>query len=199
MHCLQLRFALSWPRRRRLPKAAVIEFNRHWYERALTAQRAHAGRSAIILRYYLKSKLMKSDYEIPMEIYERVHELMLAMVDASEAGDDILRAAYHEQLREFCEQQTTAGQGSGFLWEALADITEDEAERLSYYEQSLAWARRNSEPMQTVLLELGEIYGRGGDWQRAERLLIEAREEAIARGDSDTEGEAALLLLQLET
>lgn len=138
---------------------------------------------------------MKSDYEIPADIYERVHEAMLAIVNASQAGDDVLCAVHFGQLREFCEQQTAAGRGSGFMWEALADVTDDEAERLSYYKRSLAWARRNSEPTQTVLLELGEIYARAGDWQRAEALLIEAREQAIARIDSETEREVASLLL----
>ena len=142
---------------------------------------------------------MKSGYEIPADIYERVHEAMLAIVNASQAGDDVLCAAHFEQFREFCEQQTAAGRGSGFMWEALADVTDDEAERQSYYELSLAWARRNSEPTQTVLLELGEIYAEAGDWQRAEPLLIESREQAIALGDSDTEGEAASLLLQAQT
>lgn len=139
---------------------------------------------------------MKSSYEIPADIYEAVHEAMLAIVNASEACDHALYAAHYEQLRAFCEQQTAVGRGSGFIWEALADVTDDRMERLTYYERSLAWARRNSEPTQTVLLELGKIYAEACDWQRAEPLLSEARDEAIACGDSDSEGEAASLLLQ---
>jgi hypothetical protein len=141
---------------------------------------------------------MKNGYEIPADIYETVHEAVLAIVNASQAGDDVLCAAHFEMFREFCEQQTAAGRGSGFIWEALADVTDDETERLSYYEQSLAWARRNSEPTQTASLELGRTYAEAGDWKCAEPLLIEAREQAIARGDSDTEGEAASLLLQTQ-
>jgi hypothetical protein len=140
---------------------------------------------------------MKSGYEIPADIYEGVHETILAIFNASQAGDDVLSAAHFEQLREFCEQQTSAGRGSGFMWEALADVTDDEAERLSYYERSLAWARRNSEPTQTVLLELGKIYAAAGDWQRVKPLLTQAREQAIACDDANTESEAASLLLQI--
>ena len=142
---------------------------------------------------------MKSLYEIPADIYERVHEAMLAIVNASQAGDDVLCAAHYEQLREFCEQQTSTGRGSGFMWEALADVTDDSAERLAYYERSLALARHNSEPTHTVLLAIGQHHAETGDWLRAEPVLIAARQEAIASGDADSEGEAASLLLQVPT
>jgi hypothetical protein len=92
---------------------------------------------------------MQNGYNIPADIYDKVHETMLALVNASQAGDDVLYVALYEQFRDFCEQQTAAGRGSGFLWEALA-----------------------------------------------EARLTKAREQAIARGDSGTEGEATLLLLQ---
>ncbi|HEX8372621.1 MAG TPA: tetratricopeptide repeat protein [Chthoniobacterales bacterium] len=142
---------------------------------------------------------MKSLYKIPPDIYERVHEAMLGIVNAAQGGDDVLSAAYYEQLREFCEEQTTAGRGSGFMWEALADVTDDSVESLSYYERSLALARRNSEPTHTVLLAMGRIYAESGNWPRAEPLLIAARQQAITASDADTQGEAASLLLQVPT
>lgn len=140
---------------------------------------------------------MKCPYEIPADIYERVHEVLLTIVNASLAGDDVLYAAYYEQLREFCEQQTAAGRGSGFMWEALADVTEDSTERLAYYERSLALARHNSEPTHTVLLAIGQHHAEAGDWLRAEPLLIAARQQAITSGDANTEGEAPSILLQV--
>jgi len=142
---------------------------------------------------------MKSLYEIPTDIYERVHEAMLAIVNASQAGDDVLGAVYYEQLREFCEQQTAAGRGSGFMWEALADVTDDSSQRLAYYERSLAQAQHNSEPTHTVLLAIGQIHAEAGDWSRAEPLLLAARQQAITCGDAYTEGEATSLLLQVPT
>ena len=140
---------------------------------------------------------MKSLYEIPADIYERVHEAMLAIANATQAGDDVLWAAHYEELREYCEQQTAAGRGSGFMWEALADVTEDSVQQLAYYERSLASARHNCEPTHTVLLAIGQHYAETGDWLRAESLLIEARQQAIFCSDADTEGEAASLLLQV--
>ncbi|EDY18592.1 conserved hypothetical protein [Chthoniobacter flavus Ellin428] len=142
---------------------------------------------------------MKSFYKIPADIYERVHEGVLAIVNASQAGDDVLSASHYGQLREFCEQQTAAGRGSGFMWEALADVTDDSIERLACYERSLALAQHNSEPTHTVLLAIGQHHAEAGDWLHAEPLLIAARQQAIAFGDVDTEGEAASLLLQVPT
>jgi hypothetical protein len=136
---------------------------------------------------------------IPVDIYERVHEAILAIANATQAGDEVLCAAHYEKLREFCEEQTVAGRGSGFMWEALADVTEDSVRRLAYYERSLALARHNSEPTHTVLLALGQIHAETADWPRAEPFLIAAQQQAIFIGDADTEGEAALLLLQIPT
>ncbi len=140
---------------------------------------------------------MNSLYEIPADIYESVHEAILAIVNASQVNDDVLCASHYERLREFCEQQTAAGRGSGFMWEALADVTDDSEERLAFYERSLALARYNAEPTQTTLLAIGQLHAEVGDWLRAEHLLIAARREAIAADDLDTEGEAALMLLQV--
>lgn len=142
---------------------------------------------------------MKKPYEIPADIYESVHEAMLAIVNASQAGDEVLRAAHYKQLRRFCEQQTAAGRGSGFMWEALADVTDDTPECLACYERSLTLARRNSEPTHTVLLAIGKTHFEAGKWLRAEPFLIEARQEAITARDADTEDEAASLLLQVPT
>lgn len=142
---------------------------------------------------------MKSRYEIPPDIYDRVHEALLAIANAAQAGDEVLCSVHYEQLREFCEQQTTAGRASGFMWEALADVTDDPAKCLTYYERSLALARHNSEPTHTVLLAIGRLYAEADDWLRAEPLLTEARQQAIACEDPDTEGEAASLLIQVPT
>jgi hypothetical protein len=145
---------------------------------------------------HFKSESMKRLYEIPADIYESVHELMIAIVNATLAGDDIVCATNYEQLREFCEQQTATGRGSGFMWEALADVADNPTERLTYYERALVLARHNSEPTHTVLLAIGQLYAEASNWARAEPLLIAARQEAIAWSDADTEGGAASLLLQ---
>ena len=85
---------------------------------------------------------------------------MLDIANAAQAEDDILTITYCEQLREFCEQQTAAGRGSGFIWEALADVTDDPAERRRYYERALSLAQQNSEPIDSIVLELQQLPSR---------------------------------------
>lgn len=139
---------------------------------------------------------MNHRYKIPEDIYDRVHEMMQAIVNASSAGDEVLGASYYEQLREYCEEQTEAGKGSAFLWEALADVTADVSARVGYYRKALEFAEKNSEPTHTALLAVGGICIELGDWDSAEEFLKAAREEAIAQADEETEGEAVSLLLQ---
>ena len=138
---------------------------------------------------------MKGRYEIPTDIYEKVHETMLSIVNANQADDTILSSALYEELHRFCNDQTNAGYGSGFLWEALADVTGDEGARVEFYERALAFARHNSEPAHSILLALGQIHAQAGHWSRAKPLLVAARSEAIENDDVETEGEAASLLL----
>jgi hypothetical protein len=135
-----------------------------------------------------------SPYKIPTDIYETVLDAMLGMTNATDADDDALHAALYERLREFCEQQTAAGRGSGFMWEALADVSTGAAQCLAYYERSLELARDNGEPIHTALLEMGRLHAESGDWSQAEPLLIAARDQAIAARDPETETEATASL-----
>jgi hypothetical protein len=139
---------------------------------------------------------MNHRYKIPDDIYERVHELMVAIVNAGAAEDEVLQSSYYEQLRVYCEEQTEAGRGSGFLWEALADVTGELSVKIEYYNRALDFARQNSEPTHTALLAVGELCIELGHWGDAEEFLIAARDEAIACGDDNAEGEAVALLLQ---
>jgi len=140
---------------------------------------------------------MKIRYCFPPDIYEYVHEAMVNIANAAQVGDDLLWSHYREKLLEFCEQQTAVGRGSGFMWEALADISDDSPERLGYYERALAFARTNGEPKHTILLEIGQICIADRDWNRAQSLLIAAREEAIKFGDTESNEDAVSLLLRI--
>ncbi len=138
-----------------------------------------------------------NSYEIPKAIYDRVYELVMTVVNAVEADDLVAKECGLAELRGYCEEQTALGHGSGFLWEALADLTDERDLRLAYYEKSLAFARSNQEPTQTVLYEIGLLHSEGGDWHLAEPFLLDARLQAIQRDDEETEGAAAALLIQM--
>lgn len=140
---------------------------------------------------------MDEPYVIPPETYATVLRLVTEMVSAAETNDEVLREKAYARLLDCCETETAAGRGSGFIWEALADVTENEAQKLDYYQKALDHGRANREPIQTILLEIGQIYEKQGDTRQAAIFLEEARSIAITTGDEATEGAASAGLLQL--
>lgn len=140
---------------------------------------------------------MDEPYVIPPETYATVLRLVTDIVNATEADDEILRNKAYERLLDCCETETTAGRGSGFIWEALADMTEGDSLRLVYYHKALEYGRANKEPVQTVLLEIGRIHADRGEIKRAIPFLEEARNISITAGDEASEGATSALLLQL--
>ncbi|MGC4016994.1 MAG: hypothetical protein QM755_21140 [Luteolibacter sp.] len=126
-----------------------------------------------------------------------MHHMVLAVVNASAVDDRVLADHHRQMLREFCEAETHAGRGSGFMWEALADLTHEPAERVSRYEKALELSHANGEPFQTILLELGRCCFDAADWKSAGNWLMQARDQAICMEDLDTEGDAVVLLLRI--
>ncbi|QJE98304.1 hypothetical protein [Luteolibacter luteus] len=141
--------------------------------------------------------VMNEPYVIPPETYATVLRLVSDIVSAAETDDEVLRTRAYDRLLDCCETETAAGRGSGFIWEALADVTDEDEQRLEYYRKGLALGRANREPVQTILLEMGRIHVKRGDHRQALPFLEEARSIAIAESDDGTEGAASALLLQL--
>lgn len=139
---------------------------------------------------------MDKPYVIPPETYATVLRLVTDFANATEAGDGVLRERAYDSLLDCCVTETAAGRGSGFIWEALADVTDDDGLRLEYYCKALEHGRANHEPVQTTLLEMGRIRWKRGDIRQALPLLEEARSIAITEDDDITEGAASALLLQ---
>jgi hypothetical protein len=67
---------------------------------------------------------------IPPDIYERVFELALAIVNASEAGDDALSDSLCQTLPVYFDEQAGLGRSHPFLTEAMADYTDDSVEAI---------------------------------------------------------------------
>ena len=65
---------------------------------------------------------------IPPDIYERVHELAVAIANASAAGDDALYDSLCQTICIFCDEQAGLGRSHPFLTETMADYTSDPAE-----------------------------------------------------------------------
>src|SRR6266850_6059086 len=122
---------------------------------------------------------------IPPDVYERVHELALAIVNASEAGDDALHDSHCQALRAYFDEQLSVGRSHPFLTEALADYTDDTAEAIRLYELALDQARGfPDEPTHTKMISLAEQLIELGRREQAEAYLRDGRAEAVRRGDT---------------
>jgi hypothetical protein len=137
--------------------------------------------------------------DIPSEIYQRVHELALAITNASEAGDEILSASCCLALRALFDELTASGRCHPFLTEAVADYTDDLAEAVRLYELALQQSRQfPDEPRHTKMISLAELLLELGRREQAEAYLHDGRAEALRRGDTFWIEDADRLLHELD-
>jgi hypothetical protein len=135
---------------------------------------------------------------IPPDIYERVHELAVAIVNASGADDEALHDSLCQTLHGYYDEQTSSGRSHPFLTEAMADYTDDAAEAVRLYELSLEQARAfPDEPTHTKRISLAEKFIELGRKEQAEAYLRDGRAEAVRRGDTYWIENADRLLQQL--
>ncbi len=122
---------------------------------------------------------------IPQDIYERVHELAVAIVNASGAGDEALHDSLCQTLRAYYDEQAATGRSHPFLTEAMADYTGDAAEAARLYELALDQASAFSdEPTHTKMIALAGKLIELGRTEQAEAYLRDGRAEAVRRGDT---------------
>ena len=135
---------------------------------------------------------------IPPDIYERVHELAVAIVNASGADDDALHDSLCQTLRAYYDEQASLGRSHPFLTEAIADYTDDATEAVRLYELSLEQARTfPDEPTHTKMISLAQQFMELGRTEQAEAYLRDGRAEAVRRGDTFWIEDADRLLQQL--
>ncbi|MBX9580814.1 MAG: hypothetical protein K2X87_10950 [Gemmataceae bacterium] len=70
------------------------------------------------------------------EDWSRVREAARAVVNASLADDEVLRASRLEELRLVLEEMRVGYGGHPVLWETEADFADDPADRRRLYEQA---------------------------------------------------------------
>ena len=137
---------------------------------------------------------------IPPDIYDRVHELVVAIVNASEAGDDALCDSLCQTLRAYFDEQTTSGRSHPFLTEAMADFTDDAAEAARLYKLSLDQSRAlPDEPTHTKMISLAQRFIELGLTDQARAYSGEGHAEASRCGDTFWIEEADRLLQELAT
>lgn len=114
-----------------------------------------------------------------------MHELALAIVNASEAGDDALHDSLCQKIRSYFNDQESSGRSHPFLTEAVADYTQDAIEAVRLSELALEQARSfPDEPRHTKMISLAERLIELGRTEQAEAYLRDGRAEAVRRADT---------------
>ena len=133
---------------------------------------------------------------IPRDIYQRVLQYALDMVNASGRNDTIAGKAAYRRLRRYWRAQEAKGRFHPFIPETVADFTDRVASRVKLYHHALRLARRMHEQEHTILLALGEQYLQSGNVRAARRCLIAAEADAIRHRDREDARSARKLLKQ---
>jgi hypothetical protein len=121
---------------------------------------------------------------IPPDIYARVHELALALVNALDAGDDVLHDSLLLTLRAYYDEQASLGRSHPFLTEALADQTDDPADAIRLYQLSLTQSLQfPDEHTHTKHISLADHLITLGHPEQAEAHLLTGRAEALRLQD----------------
>lgn len=135
---------------------------------------------------------------IPPGMYERVHELALALANASEAGDEVLSDSCLGALRAYYDELAAVGQSHPFVTETLADFV-DAAEAVNLYRLALGQSRAHpEEPTHTKMISLAERLIELGQSEQAEAFLRDGRAEAVRRDDAFSIEEADRLRNDLD-
>ena len=137
---------------------------------------------------------------IPSDIYEHIHELSLAIVNATETGDDALADSLCQTLRAYYDEQASLGRFHPFLTEAMADLTNEAVEAARLYELALEQASAfPDEPTHTKKISLAGQLISLGQCARAGEYLRDGRLEAVRLGDTFWIRDADRLLHDLAT
>ena len=120
---------------------------------------------------------------VPPDIYARVRELSLGIVNAS--GDEALRLSLVQQLRAYFDELMSLGRSHPFLTEAVAAFTDTPAEAMQdFIELALAQIQLfPDEPNHTKMIGLAEQLILLGHREQAEAFLRDGRAEAVRLGD----------------
>ncbi len=78
---------------------------------------------------------------IPDDLYNRVLETATSLMTASEAGETKRDWVLYNELKQLCESKTRSGEGHPFLWETLADFTQDDSAAVDLYMKALEEAQ----------------------------------------------------------
>ena len=124
---------------------------------------------------------------IPQELYNRVLETATSLTAASEAGDTKRYHALYNKLKKLCESKSRSGQGHPFLWETLADLTQDDNAAVDLYMKALEEAQEPDAAAYraSILFALAERQRSLGNATLAYKYALDANEEARSLDDPE--------------
>jgi hypothetical protein len=136
---------------------------------------------------------------IPQDIYIRVREIAVDMVNASSAGDTVLQASLYAAFRVYCQEISAAQRSHPFLTESLADFTDDDEEAVRLYRLAIDQAATfPEEHTHTKKIALARCLTVLGQLEQAEAYVRDAHAEAGLLDDKDCLLECEDLLREMK-
>jgi hypothetical protein len=117
------------------------------------------------------------------EEWQAVADAALPLVNATFAGDDVLRDSLFLELAEILSGLRQRHGDHPVLLETLADYTDDDAERIRLYRQAIDIAVRHGIGTYTIRLSLALLLFDRGEKAAARAELEACRDEIFADGD----------------
>ena len=126
--------------------------------------------------------------------WSRVSEAARAVVNATFAGDAVLRASRFEELRRvLAELRATYGQHPVLL-ETEADFTDEPSQQVQMYEQAKQLAQAEGLVTYSICVSLARVLLEGVDnAEQAYRELLACRDEVVNHADESDRTEWAEL------
>jgi hypothetical protein len=135
--------------------------------------------------------------KIPDDIYYRVLDIATSLVNSSESFDRKEQWAQYNELREICETEAASGRAHPFLFETLADFTDDPQMAISLYSKGLEVASQGEATAYraSINFALAERFRDIGDAKLAYEHALRADEEAKHLDDLDLRRKISQFLL----
>jgi tetratricopeptide (TPR) repeat protein len=131
------------------------------------------------------------------EIYEKVKDIAVELVNASAINDQRSQWEYYQELHGICIDNENGINDHPFQWESLADFTNDPNKAIELYKKALSLAESKSlaEYSASILFAIAERYIEIGNKTKACENAIKASEHAKNLDDLELRKEISEFLL----
>lgn len=135
------------------------------------------------------------------DIHEHVLDLTLALVNTHHSGGAHERARLYQELHDYCELVASDGRDHPFLWESLADFTDDDRAAIGFYSRALKLAMEAGalDHQASIRFALAQRHLEIGENAIAYGYAGQANDVAIHTGDLDLRREISQFLLDHST